>query len=222
LNLKIIHTDDGSTSVYNQELNEIYHSRHGAIQESLHVFIQAGLKYIKPIRALSILEVGFGTGLNALLTLMHQKCENIRYTALEPFPLPSEIIHQLNYPDVLGKPELNQLFKTMHNCSWGRPVEIKNGFYLEKIPKKLQEFGEQNNQYNLVYYDAFAPSVQSELWSFELFTQVYRFMLPQAILVTYSAVGAVRRSLQSAGFSVERIPGPTGKREMLRATKTTG
>ncbi|MCB2220394.1 MAG: tRNA (5-methylaminomethyl-2-thiouridine)(34)-methyltransferase MnmD [Bacteroidetes bacterium] len=219
MQLKIIHTDDGSNSVYNEKLNEIYHSRHGAIQESLHVFINAGLKYIKPTKNLSILEIGFGTGLNALLTLQHKVCDRIRYTALEPEPLPNEIIRHLNYPTVLGKPELNRIFQLLHSCPWNQSFEIDTGFFLEKHQKKVQEFEAPFDQYHLVYFDAFAPSVQPELWTLAVFSQIYHVMHPQAILVTYSAVGAVRRSLQSAGFTVERLQGPKGKREMLRAIK---
>ncbi len=213
---KIITTKDGSDTLYNLELDEHYHSINGAIQESKHVFVNAGLKEIRK-KEFSVLEVGFGTGLNALLSL--KECgllENkIQYTAVEFFPLTHEVIQKLNYDDIIGEADS---FHKMHSCAWNTWVEINDLFSLIKLKADLRTMRFQD-KYDLVYFDAFSPQKQPALWIEEIFDKIVSACNEDAVFVTYSAKGSVRRALQKAGFYVERIPGPPGKREMIRARR---
>lgn len=223
--LNIITTDDGSHTIFNSTLNEHYHSIHGSVNESQHVFINAGLQKLleqQPTQ-INILEVGLGTGLNVLLTLLHLQKNNIQipvnYFALEPYPLQKEITEQLNYTTILNYDNAETILRSIHGCVANTPIELSNSFLFTRIENTLQQeiFA---TKFDLVYFDAFAPQVQPELWEKEIFEKLYANMNPQGILATYCAKGQVKRNLKAAGFIVEALPGPTGKREMTRAIKT--
>jgi len=217
---KIILTKDGSHSLKMSSMEEHYHSTFGAISESRHVFIEAGLKYIltKKVAQLEILEIGMGTGLNVLLTLLELSKEglNISYTALEPYPLHEEIWRNLNYPEIVSEQIAGEWFEMVHASEWEERFEIIPGFSLDKREIKLQDLQKTGPQYDLIYFDAFGPDVQPEMWTDEVFNKISAMTNKDGVLVTYSAKGTVRRGLQAAGFEVERIPGPEGKRHMLR------
>jgi tRNA U34 5-methylaminomethyl-2-thiouridine-forming methyltransferase MnmC len=217
---KIIITSDGSSSIYLPEWDEPYHSIHGAIQEACHVFIKSGLEYFNGKSNLSILETGFGTGLNALITLIESQKKGIAidYTGVEAYPVVPEEVEQLNYVEQLQVNELKEVFNDLHNVPWEEKTEITKGFKLTKQKKSFTEIGDQN-LYDLIYFDAFSPERQPELWTPEIFEKMFLSLKDNGILVTYSAKGSVRRAMQSAGFIVERLPGPPGKREMMRAVK---
>lgn len=214
----IIHTADGSHSLINKELNESYHSINGAINESFHVFIQEGLKHHYK-KSLKVLEIGFGTGLNAFLTLIEAE-ENhldIQYTSIEYYPISAETVNLLNYNKLLPAEHKNA-FKQLHVSAWNKPVHISPYFQLIKLKKDFS-YLMLEEQYDLIYFDAFSPDKQPEMWTEERFQMLYAHANKDAILTTYSAKGEVRRRLQAVGFTVERIPGPKGKREILRAIK---
>jgi tRNA U34 5-methylaminomethyl-2-thiouridine-forming methyltransferase MnmC len=208
-------TADGSHTLFLPEMDEHYHSVNGAIQESKHVYIDAGLNQC-PKETVHVLELGFGTGLNAFLTALEAAKSNrkVFYTTIEKFPLPDEIIDKLNYSDWDAA-----LFQSLHRAEWETPVAIRPSFSLHKIQADFLsvDFPEF---YDVVYYDAFAPDKQPEVWSQELFDKIYAKMNPNGIMTTYCAKGEIRRRMQKSGFSIERISGPPGKREMLRALKT--
>ncbi len=230
---KLIITEDGSHSLYVEELNERYHSIHGAIQESKHVFIEAGLQWLaSPLntakarsKGISILEIGLGTGLNALLTMIENQHLgfNIDYTALEAYPVSLDLIAALNYTDLLvssanSKALLQQFFSAIHQSEWETKSALSEKFKLRKIKNILQEV-QFENKFNLVYFDAFGPSVQPEMWTDEIFSKIGDAMVENGMLVTYCAKGSVKRSLKKMGFDIESLQGPPGKREMIRATK---
>ncbi len=227
MKLSLTLSEDGSHTLCREDLNETYHSIHGAIQESNHVFINAGLKHwlqINGSKEIEILEVGFGTGLNALLTLDYlqnatkMKCVT-KYTGYELFPLAQKIIQQLNYTS--QKESLNILkkeFKMMHAADWSEPIKLNPKFELTKLNKTILKL-DDIQRYDLIFYDAFAPQVEPTLWDINVFTKIYNATKPGGIFVTYCAKGQVRRDLESVGFEMERIAGPPGKREMLRGTK---
>jgi tRNA U34 5-methylaminomethyl-2-thiouridine-forming methyltransferase MnmC len=218
---EIIATTDGSHTVEITEMQVTYHSRHGAIQESMHVFIKAGLHYmyeqVEPEVTLHVFEMGFGTGLNAFLTAIDatQNNRRIDYTAVEAFPLPIEEATVLNYTSILGHQEL---FEQLHKSKWNESMPVTNYFILNKIRADLQSFS-TNQRFHLIYYDAFAPAAQPELWTKEIFDKLYTLLLPGGVLVTYCSKGDVRRAMIAAGFQVEKMPGPPHKREMLRIKK---
>ncbi len=218
----VILTKDGSHTISIPEMNVTYHSHHGAIQESLHVFIKAGLLVSDAFGAsdTSILEMGFGTGLNALLTLIEAERlkRQIHYTAIELFPLQYEEITALNYCDQLYRKDLIPIFEKLHQCEWEKDITITPHFTLHKKKESLLQFNTSKLQ-NIIYFDAFAPSAQPKLWTPSIFEKLYSMLLTKGILVTYCSKGDVRRAMQSAGFIVEKLPGPPGKREMVRATK---
>lgn len=220
--MKITITSDGSHTIYLPELNEHYHSTHGSIQESSHVFIEAGLmQMIWQKDKLNILEVGFGTGLNCLLTyecITNHLKVNVDYTSLEPFPVDREVALMLNYPSLLSMEKAKSAFELLHHLPWNVKSALDNNINVLKMNSTLQNFI-PIDRYDLVYFDAFSPNVQPELWSFNNFEKIYKSMNPNAILVTYCAKGIVKRTLKSVGFKVESIPGPPGKREMIRARK---
>lgn len=221
--MKLITTSDGSHSVFSEQFNADYHSKHGAIQESQHVFIKSGLHFLlknNQPETLRIFEMGFGTGLNTFLTFleMQNSTLKIEYTAVEAFPLAEEVYSLLNYAELLNAENHKIDFLKIHQCEWNNFCNISEKFALRKINAQLQMLNHDRN-YHLVFFDAFAHSAQPELWEPEIFSQLFNTMEQGAILVTYSAKGQVRRNLQAAGFRVERIQGPPGKREMLRAIK---
>jgi tRNA U34 5-methylaminomethyl-2-thiouridine-forming methyltransferase MnmC len=212
----VITTADGSSTIEIPEMQVTYHSRHGAIQESMHVYITAGLNHLKDKhRKLSVLEVGFGTGLNAFLTLLYADTINVDYTALEPYPLLPTDVSAMNYTADLSNAEL---FEKLHQAKWNSEVAITDRFTLEKVPLKLQEFT-TSKKFHLVYYDAFAPAAQPELWTEDIFKKIYEMVNDGGVLVTYCSKSIVRRAMIAAGFTVSKLPGPRGKREMLRAEK---
>jgi tRNA U34 5-methylaminomethyl-2-thiouridine-forming methyltransferase MnmC len=218
--IEIITTSDGSHSLRNNRLNETYHSVHGALQESMHVFIKHGLEHYyeaHPGLNISILEVGFGTGLNALLTLEFaiQNKIHIRYKTLEPFPLPKNIWSKLNYGDRL---KAEDYFTALHQADFDSEVVVGPAFTLAKIGQGLEQ-AQLNEVYDVVYFDAFAPSVQPELWMYDLLRKVTVNLKTEGVFVTYSAKGQLKRDLKSLGLRVETLPGPPGKNEMVRGTR---
>jgi tRNA U34 5-methylaminomethyl-2-thiouridine-forming methyltransferase MnmC len=221
---KLIVTSDGSHSVSVEDMNVTYHSVLGAIQESIHVFIKAGL--IKVLEQpsvqdnLKILDVGFGTGLNALLTLIAIEDIDVfvDYEAIEPFPLDKDIVEKLNYCEILERPDLQPKFETMHHSTGDEEITIAQNLVFRKSNAELRNF-RTGSLKNLIYFDPFDPKVQPELWTDEIFKKLVSILRPGGILVTYSSKGSVRRAMQAAGFSVEKIPGPLGKREIVRAIK---
>ncbi len=218
--LTIITTADGSHSLFNSALNETYHSVHGAIQESLYVFIQQGLDYWlerNPGKEVRILEIGFGTGLNALLTLQHSSVKGIKvyYESWEAFPLPKDVLIKLNYPDLL---RAANHFEVLHQASWNKPTAITPHFTLYKHDGDiLLNSLPQAPDFDIVYYDAFAPSKQPDLWTEEVLRKVTETLAVNGIWVTYCAKGQLKRDLKSLGLTVETLPGPPGKKEMVRA-----
>ena len=218
--IDIIVTGDGSHSLLNTELQETYHSRHGAIRESRHVFIQCGLEFVaRNKKDIRILEIGFGTGLNALLSLQrNDKSDvNIHYTSLETFPLQEQIWSQLNY--VSEESPWYEDFKKLHYCEWNQEALIRENFFLIKINEAIQQF-ELPELFDLVYYDAFAPSKQPEMWELPTLRKVVQAMEQDGVFVTYCAKGQLKRDLKLLGLVVETLPGPPGKKEMVRAVKT--
>jgi len=213
-------TEDGSHTIYLPEMDEHYHSIHGAIQESMHIYIQEGL-FQTPKKEISILEIGFGTGLNAYLTYCYAKQMKIKvnYYSLEKYPLTESEFMRLNYPDTIF-PEFAFIFEQMHRQVWNFPFEISPEFQLHKIQADLLTFQfDSVPLFDLVYYDAFAPGKQPEMWSDEVLQKVSASVKADGLLVTYCAKGTVRRAFQAAGFIMERLPGPIGKKEILRGKK---
>lgn len=216
---EIITTSDGSKTIHIADWNEQYHSKHGAIQEAYHVFIKSGLSLFRD-RSLSILEIGFGTGLNCLITLLEAPKQHldIQYTGVEAYPITSEELEQLNYISELKADVVKDEFQKMHNSPWEKEIAITNSFRLKKQQKDFKEL-KATNLFDLIYFDAFGARVQPELWTEAMFAKMYAALQSGGVLVTYAAKGSVRRAMQTVGFCVERLPGPPGKREMLRATK---
>lgn len=212
-------TEDGSPTIYLPELDEHYHSVHGAIQESSHIFIQAGLRSL-PTGHIRILEVGFGTGLNAFLTLLetfNNPNLSIEYFTVERYPLSTDITEQLDYPHLLA-PDRADLFAALHRAPWDKPVNITSAFTLHKIEGDIATVPLPDD-INLIYFDAFAPGKQPEMWQQSIFDRISRHTAPQGVVVTYCAKGDVRRGWQAAGFRMEKLPGPPGKRHILRGIK---
>lgn len=214
-------TEDGSHTFYVPELNEHYHSTFGAVQESMYVYIEAGFLQCTQ-NTVNVLEIGFGTGLNALLTLIESEKINksVYYHTIELYPLDIEEVRKLNYTEKLSlkNPEI---FEKLHQCVWESPNEITPLFTLLKNQldfSKLDNF-HPDTTFDVVYFDAFAPNIQSEMWTQEIFNKIYSICNPGAIITTYCAKGAVRRALENAGFIMERLPGPPGKREILRGRR---
>lgn len=212
-------TADGSLTLHIAEWDEPYHSRHGAVQESTHVFIKAGLERVdKP--TIDVLEVGLGTGLNLLLTwvrCLEGKCA-VNYTALEPYPVAKEHLEALGHAEELAWPGLNEPFLEVMTGpaeAWQQGI---GGLRFRRLERPVQDFAEEAMA-DVVYFDAFAPEKQPGMWSEEVLRRMFRALRPGGVLVTYCAKGEVRRTMQAAGFTVERLPGPRGKREMLRATR---
>lgn len=219
--MEIEKTADGSYTLFVPELDEHYHSVKGALTESEHIFINMGLKHSCAENP-HILEIGFGTGLNAFLTSIEAKKgkRNIFYTTIEKYPLDMETIKLLDYPDLIA-PEENELFYSIHNAGWNSPQTVSDHFTIEKIEGDFTEYRFREG-YDIIYFDAFAPEKQPEMWSQKLFDSLFSILNENGILTTYCAKGAVRRMLKTAGFTVERLPGPPGgKREILRGTKIT-
>jgi tRNA U34 5-methylaminomethyl-2-thiouridine-forming methyltransferase MnmC len=239
LKRNVITTADGSKTIQIEGWNEQYHSVHGAIQEAKHVFIKHGLLFCieqcslesfdcaqdkqsrevnSETQIISILEIGFGTGLNAFLTLLkaEELQQNIQYTGVEAFPVLPEELEQLNYVEQLSAEPWRTAFEKLHSCPWEKEQTIAPNFQFAKQQKQFKDIQDQN-AFDLIYFDAFGPRVQPELWMETMFKTMYNALKPNGVLVTYSAKGSVRRAMQSVGFLVEKLPGPPGKREILRA-----
>ena len=218
---KIIVTQDNSKTLLNSDLNETYHSTNGAFNEAIHVFINAGIKYFDQKKALKIFEMGFGTGLNALLTLnfaLDRKIQ-IDYISIEKHPLSTDLVTKLNYPQLIENEQATELFNTLHTSPWLIQNKIHPFFQLTKIEKDLNEQLPIIENCDIVFYDAFGPRVQPHLWTIESLKIMYDLLLPGGILVTYCAQGQFKRNLKELGFIVENLSGPPGKREMTRAIK---
>ena len=220
---EIIKTADGSATIYLPDWNEHYHSKHGAVQEALHVFIRTGLEHYlerSTPEKMSILEIGFGTGLNALLTFFEaeKRAVKISYTGIEAYPVSAEELDALDYAGMIRENNAAEVFKLLHEVVWEKRSEISPFFDLQKEKKFFSEIS-ATSEFDLIYFDAFGPRVQPDLWSEEVFANMYKALRAGGVLVTYSAKGSVRRAMQAVGFEVERLPGPPGKREMLRATR---
>ncbi|MBS1682114.1 MAG: tRNA (5-methylaminomethyl-2-thiouridine)(34)-methyltransferase MnmD [Bacteroidetes bacterium] len=222
--VKIIQTADGSHSLLNESLNETYHSTHGAIQESAHVFIKNGLEYFangyKP-QSVTIFEVGFGTGLNALLALKFatEHRTKINYHTIEAFPIDAEITQRLNYSNLISWQDSKTFFEKIHKCAWGEPIAINDFFSLKKINQPIQEIKLPTEVFEIIFFDAFAPAKQPEMWTLPVLENTINALKPNGIFVTYCAKGQLKRDLKLLGLSVETLPGPPGKREMVRAVK---
>lgn len=215
-------TEDGSYTVFSPEINEHYHSIHGAVQESKFIFIESGLKFLnKNSTKINILEIGFGTGLNAFLTYYEAKNNNniIEYSSVEPYPLEKSIFAKLNYFNFIDDKNGPEVFNEISNCEWDKIVKISENFYLKKIKACIQDFDFQDSFFDIIYFDAFSPQVQPELWTYAVFQKIFKLMKHNSVFITYSAKGSVKRDLKKCGFIVEHIPGPPGKREITRAMK---
>jgi tRNA U34 5-methylaminomethyl-2-thiouridine-forming methyltransferase MnmC len=219
LKREIIITADGSTTIHMPEWNEQYHSKHGAIQEAFHVFIKNGLEAHKS-RDLSVLEIGFGTGLNCFITFLEAAKKNLQidYVGVEAFPIQEDEILQLNYVTELESRNYAHKFEEMHLFPWNEKQQVHDNFFLTKRQQLIKNVSDID-AFDLVYFDAFGARVQPDLWTEEIFKKMYASMKKNGILVTYSAKGSVRRAMQAVGFKVTRLPGPPGKREMLQAVK---
>ena len=220
----LIVTKDGSHTVAIPEWEVSYHSVHGAVQESLHVFIEAGFTHWwnlhKNASQCVVFEMGFGTGLNALLTTLEarRRQRKVFYETVEAFPLETAIVEQLNYCYALEEPFWQPVFNSLHTCEWNSIQHITSFFSFKKVKVLLADYipGEP---VDVIFYDAFAPGAQPELWTQQVFEKLFAMLAPGGVLVTYCSKGDVRRAMLAAGFQVEKVPGPVGKREMLRGTK---
>ncbi|QSE97896.1 tRNA (5-methylaminomethyl-2-thiouridine)(34)-methyltransferase MnmD [Fulvivirga lutea] len=223
--LKIITTEDGSHSLYNKELNETYHSFHGALQESRHVFIENGLRFWhsenSQVKKVKIFELGFGTGLNALLSLEYGIKNNIEieFMSIEAYPLDKEQYEILNYSNLVADGSLTDFFNDMHEIPWNSQVPIHEKFLLEKIHDKIELIDLRNQKFDIVFYDAFAPSKQPQLWEIPQIEKVVNSLKKGGVFVTYCAQGQLKRNLKSLGLEVNTLPGPPGKKEMVMAIK---
>ena len=216
---KLVITNDGSHSIYNPEVNETYHSKHGAIVEAEYVFIKNGL-LAENKKQFSILEVGFGTGLNALLTAQkaQQKKIAINYHGIELYPVPKESYIQLNFTELIGEEKSKLL--NLHECNWEEEHVINKFFKLTKNEIALENYTSKT-KFDIIYFDAFSPEKQPELWTAEVFQNMYDLLKEDGFLVTYCAKGVVKRTMKTVGFEIIVLDGPPGKRQMTRANKTT-
>ena len=216
---KLVITNDGSHSIFNPEVNETYHSKHGAIVEAEYVFIKNGL-LAENKKQFSILEVGFGTGLNALLTAQkaQQKKIAINYHGIELYPVPKESYIQLNFTELIGEEKSKLL--NLHECEWEKEHIINNFFKLTKNEIALENYTSKT-KFDIIYFDAFSPEKQPELWTAEVFQNMYNLLNEDGFLVTYCAKGVVKRTMKAVGFEIIVLDGPPGKRQMTRANKTT-
>jgi tRNA U34 5-methylaminomethyl-2-thiouridine-forming methyltransferase MnmC len=219
LKREIIRTLDGSTTIHLQEWDECYHSKHGAIQEAQHVFIKNGLSLFEG-KSVSILEIGFGTGLNAFITFLESKKlhQAIDYVGVEGYPVSPDEVLSMNYVTELDADNESAVFEKMHESNWNEKIVLRDDFYLTKRKQFFDEIDDLE-KFDLIYFDAFGYRVQPELWSTAIFKKMYDALKPEGKLVTYAARGVVKRSMIEVGFTVEKLQGPPGKREMFRASK---
>lgn len=215
----IIQTRDGSTTIQIDEWDECYHSRFGAIQEAQHVFIKNGLSLFEN-ESISILEIGFGTGLNAFITFLESKKlhQTIDYVGVEAYPISADEVASMNYVSELNAENETEIFKKMHQCNWEQQNILREDFLLTKRQQFFADIVDVET-FDLIYFDAFGFDVQPELWSTAIFQKMYNALKTKGVLVTYAARGVIKRSMIEVGFSVEKLEGPPGKREMFRAKK---
>lgn len=220
---ELVISDDGSHTLVSDQFGVSYHSTHGAIQESITVFLAAGLHYAKQnfFSEINILEMGFGTGLNAILSLIEAEKYRIHisYDTIEAFPISLRQAKSLNYLDILNSNCLNTEFEKMHSSKSEEQIQLTKYFSFRKYLCKIEQF-DVRDKFNVVYYDAFAPTTQPELWDEEMMKRIYEMLADQAVFVSYCAKGSFKRALKAAGFQIEPLPGPPGKREMTRAIKS--
>jgi len=219
---EIIITKDGSPTIYLPDLDEHYHSTHGAIQEAEHVFILNGLNEFINQEKITIIEIGFGTGLNALLTAIsciEKEKGTIYYTGIEAFPLTDLEQSKMNYGQLLFSPSSIEIQEKINQSTWNEAHVIHSKFELIKIKNKIEEIELPSDHFDIVFYDAFGPSAQANMWTIEIFTQLFNSLKENGLFVTYCAKGLVKRDLKAVGFTVESRPGPPGKREMTLAWK---
>ncbi|WP_163323036.1 tRNA (5-methylaminomethyl-2-thiouridine)(34)-methyltransferase MnmD [Draconibacterium mangrovi] len=217
---KIINTEDGSKTLFIPEMDEQYHSVNGALTESEYVYLNKGYRHNQSAEPV-VLEIGFGTGLNALLTAIEaeDKKRKTTYISLEKYPIEPTEIEQLNYGSLISK-HAEELFSKLHDCEWDRQTQISPYFDLLKLKTDLTQFSfEELPMLDVIYFDAFGPDKQPEMWNEEIFRKLFRISNSNANLVTYSAKGEIRRRMERSGYNSERLPGPPGKRQMLRATR---
>ena len=216
---EIIQTLDGSTTIQIKDWDECYHSRFGAIQEAKHVFIKNGLSLFEN-KEISILEIGFGTGLNAFITFLEapKLGQTIIYVGVEGYPVSAEEVISMNYVSELHAESESEIFEKMHNSNWEEGISLRADFVLTKRNQFFTDI-EDIETFDLIYFDAFGYNVQPELWSTAIFQKMYNSLKPNGVLVTYAARGVVKRSMIEVGFKVEKLAGPPGKREMFRALK---
>jgi len=224
--IELITTEDGSHSLYVPDMNETYHSFHGAVQESRHVFIKMGLdahlEGNKNNEIIDVLEVGLGTGLNALLCAQwaFENKKKINMVSLEAYPIDMELVKQLNYAKLLNTHQAQQWFQDIHAGEWEESLEIHDKFELKKVEAKVEEYSLPDNNFDVVFYDAFAPNKQAELWEIEVLEKVFKAQSAQSLFVTYCAKGQLKRDLRTLGYDVETLQGPPGKKEMVRGRKS--
>ena len=216
---EIVITGDGSTTIRIPDWNENYHSSHGAIQEAKHVFLTHGLDVFQNQDEISILEIGFGTGLNAFITFLETLTKDkVNYVGVEAYPISAAEVAQMNYVSELKAAPYATNFEKMHASDWEHEIAITAQFNLTKRKQFFQDINDKN-QYHLIYFDAFGYPLQPELWSEAIFVKMYEALLPGGVLVTYACRSVIKNAMLAAGFSIEKLPGAPGKREMLRATK---
>lgn len=216
---EIVITGDGSTTIRISDWNENYHSSHGAIQEAKHVFLTHGLDVFQNQDEISILEIGFGTGLNAFITFLETLTKDkVNYVGVEAYPISAAEVAQMNYVSELKAAPYATNFEKMHASDWEHEIAITAQFNLTKRKQFFQDINDKN-QYHLIYFDAFGYPLQPELWSEDIFVKMYEALLPGGVLVTYACRSVIKNAMLAAGFSIEKLPGAPGKREMLRATK---
>lgn len=218
----IVETSDGSHTILSDTFGVNYHSKYGAIQETQHVFIQSALQQKALEQAnIAVLDIGFGTGLNALMTCLEatNRNLNVTYVGVEAFPITLEMAKNLNFTAVLNESATtNDVFIKMHEATWNTPIQLTEHFNFTKLNQRFQDLA-FTNQFDIIYFDAFAPSSQPELWETPVMQIMYNALVENGILTTYCAKGVVKRTMKGVGFQIERLPGPPGKREMTRATK---
>lgn len=216
-------TEDGSQSVFDEKTGESFHSHFGAVSESQHIFIDAGLRFaVENKSELSVLEIGFGTGLNALLTAVYcdKEEKRVTYSALEAYPLSTEILDNIQYYRLIENVNAEHYFRLLHSAA-DVSISLSKNFLFTLANSRLEEWKGRESEFDLVYFDAFSPEAQPELWTGEIFDKMFNCLKPGGVLVTYSCKGIVKRAMKSAGFLIEKLPGPKGKREILRALKPT-
>jgi tRNA U34 5-methylaminomethyl-2-thiouridine-forming methyltransferase MnmC len=219
LKREILTTNDGSTTIHLPDWDESYHSKHGAIQEAYHVFIKNGLSLFDG-KQVTILEIGFGTGLNTFITYLEAKKTNqiIDYVGVEAYPVLFDEALKMNYVSELNATDATEIFSKMHQSSWEEEHFISSNFSLTKRKQFFQDISDEN-VFDLIYFDAFGFRVQPELWSLEIFKKMYKALKSNGVIVTYACRGSIKRAMLECGFKVQKLPGAPGKREMLRATK---